>query len=130
MTNPEVFGFQVTQEGAALTKVSLKGELRRGLGQSAALLSFQAELPSLEKRAVSGLIIFDLTELTYWDTMGITLLIPVVNRINTRIKKRAGLIGPTDTVVYEAAKDKFGAVGTDDIPWEKTEDDLIRKLTG
>jgi hypothetical protein len=126
----EKFSFSVDSQPSK-TLVKVEGSLRRGHVEASDFQRYSSALIEAEKSSTRGILVFDLTALKYWDTLGINSIVPVVERTNAKYRNRSGIIGPKAGLVYQAAFDRHRtAFESNLVPWEESEDALIRKLTG
>lgn len=110
--------------------IKISGELRRGtyLDSNDSWSSYINNAKNIAKTQV---VVFDLQNLVYWDTKGISEVIETVKNINTAIaKKRAGIIAPSDPQMYVVAKVKYPSIGNDLIPWKPSKEELLNFLGG
>lgn len=122
-----VFNIDVN-ENDDLFLLKISGELRRGkdLSQSPKLLEVLNKADSISK---TKLVIFNLQDLDYWDTEGITKIVSLVKKINELNPHRSGMIAPKDKLLIEHASKKFADIGTSLIPISSDVESLIEKLT-
>lgn len=105
--------------------IRVSGELRRGryLDND---VSWKPYINNAKNIARTKLVIFDLVDLTYWDTRGIAEVVGTVISINKDHPMRCGIIAPKDSHMYVLAKTKYVEIGTDKVPWKNTKEELLK----
>lgn len=122
--------FQIkTNLSSSFYTVKISGELRSGEA-----FEKSVELPKAVQDAYSfskdHVVIFDLSELTFWSTKGIHAVVRPVSEINKKFSNRAGIIGPRDHVLFLQAKKVLEEVGTHLVPWKKDKKALLSFIEG
>lgn len=123
-----IFNLDINDTQDLIFEVKISGELKRGwdIEENTTLME---TLSTAVQKSKSKLIIFDLSALTFWDTMGITKILDAIIYINKMRSLRAGIISPTDEMLFIVAKQKYSEVGTKLIPWEDSKEKVIEFLS-
>jgi len=108
--------------------IKITGELRRGKDLELDP-EFSLTINDAIKSAKLKQVVFDLKELTYWDTKGILGVVNAVITMNETRPHSSGVISPKDANLFFQAKKKHSAVGTPSVPWEHNFEALIDKLS-
>ena len=116
--------------------LEISGELRRGTSIESGQL--QAAISNAKQDIADTYLIFDLSNLTFWDTEGMLLIIQAIYEINKKKNKRSGFVEPTishlvtlaDPISFAKRKLKDPAIGLEQIPYKKNIDDLVLFLQG
>lgn len=110
--------------------IRVSGEVRSG-AQIETDLTWKQAINTARMLAKTKVVVFDLSELTYWDTKGITDIIGTVVEINKNelTKKRAGLISPKNSHLMRVAASKYKEVNDPQLtPSGSSLNDLEAKL--
>jgi hypothetical protein len=123
------FASSIDVSNSGKTVVSISGAFRRGHIPTAELQKFDSMLNQAERNAESGVLIIDLTRLTFWSTLGINRVVQVVAEINRKLGgRRAGIVGNKEGTAYKAAFDRHQSdFSAGLVPWEASEQLLIEK---
>ena len=97
------------------TEVVLAGEIKYGVSTDQ-IVSLKQVLERLEYLAKSDVIAINVSALTFWDSLGVnSILGPIVKKINkelaSRGKQPVSVIGPKESDLFYAARDKFPESG-------------------
>jgi len=123
--------FEIDSTQSTITTVNISGAFRRGQVSPEVLQKYMIAINDVEKRAAHGIVIFDLSGLKYWDTLGINAVVPLVERVNDKYPNRSGLVLSEDSNVFRAAQARHKlAFENGKIFWSESKKDLLRQLTG
>jgi anti-anti-sigma regulatory factor len=114
--------------------LEISGELRRGSTFDSGKL--QQVIADAKSKIADTYLIFDLSDVTFWDTEGMLLIIQSVYDINRQKPKRAGFVEPknehlvklADPINFAKRKLNDPSVGKEQIPFSRTLDDLVQTL--
>lgn len=114
------------------TRYKIIGEVRYGVRED----EFKKLLDAMEvvkEKYLSEVILFDLTELKRWDSLGLRAVIPVVLKLNKSLlsKRRLliGIIGDVESGLYIAMKGKHPEVTDADLPWYATYEEFLKRAS-
>jgi len=109
-------------------EVMIEGKLIRGWGLDTDpdLLGF---IDIVKVKSVKKLIIINLSNMSFWDTQGIQLIVEAVANINKKMVKRAGIVGGGNSLNEDVAREKYKKEFSSGlVPWKDTVQDLITEL--
>lgn len=123
----KVFNVEINDNDEFVYVVKISGELRRGTQLSGADWSKQLSSAKDAAQVLNKKLIFDLSDMSYWDTGGMSDIIGVVVNVNANsnaISKRAAIIQPRFEHLLKLAnllvlaRRKFSALNIkdDDLP--------------
>jgi anti-anti-sigma regulatory factor len=125
----QVFSLQVFQNVDHLLHIiKVSGELRKGT-QLESSSEWRTQINNAAAIARTQVVIFDLTDLTYWDTRGVSEVLSTVQHINSTHRGRAGIIAPKEPHMLVLAMRQSSKVGSAEIPWKATKEELIAFLS-
>ncbi len=105
MENTEYpFKFEVETPSSTKIIIKISGAYRRGnltLDQRKDIETAIQKAITLTNNGV--FLIFDLLGLTYWDTLGINVVVEAIKTVNEKHTRRAGMLLKKDTIAYIAA---------------------------
>lgn len=114
--------------------LEISGELRRGTTFESGKL--QAVINDAKSNIIDTYLVFDLSELSFWDTEGMLLIIQSIYEINKQKHKRSGFVEPkighlvtlADPINFAKRKLNDPTINQNQIPYQKNMDDLIHFL--
>ena len=108
----------------------ISGEIRYGI-DSGNLEPLIQLMEKIKKEYLSDVIVFNLTELKRWDSLGVRVIIPIILKLNEKLEKKGrnpiGIIGNIDSDLYIAAKDKYPDISPANLPWYSSYDDFAKE---
>ena len=111
-------------------RYEISGEIRYGIKSDDLKPLFQI-MENIDKEYLSEVIVFDLTQLTRWDSLGIRTIIPNILKLNEKLEKKGrsliGIIGDENSDLYAAAKDKHPDISQENLPWYPSYDEFLRE---
>jgi len=85
------------------------------------------KIESIAKKALeSHVVVFNLTDVAFWDAETMTFIKSIVTTLNSSIP-RAGIVGKKKEYIYNRLVEKFGEIKKP-IIWEENEADLLAQL--
>lgn len=124
------FSLRVDESDPNKVQVFLSGAFRRGNIPPEQLHTHYATLSNADRASAGTAVIFNVSDLSYWDTLGINAIIPLVEKINTKHQKRAGIVGDKESNAYRAAYARHKqAFSSGRILWEETVEALMARIS-
>lgn len=127
------FEHKATAPTSTTFVIKIKGAFRRGNLTPDQVADLQSEInKGAQLASAKGVfVIFDLSDLSYWDTMGINTVIDAIKNINSRHARRSGMILKKDSIPYVAASTRHAQeFASGKILWAETETQLLSSIHG
>lgn len=110
----------------------LSGEIIHGINEEK-IKELEGIIEEFTEDSENQIIIFDLTDLKKWDSLGVTSLVGKTLEINENLKKDRGVlisfVGNKDMDIYRAVTDKYTAIVVQDsLPWFNSVKDFLKNL--
>lgn len=98
LTNTAPYSFNVSSDKDSV-KIQFIGKVVRGWGIETDDNLIKA-LESIKKDSASKIVTFDLTEVSFWDTKGSSIILSAALEINNKHNKRAKIVGDHELIDY------------------------------
>ena len=108
----------------------ISGEVRYGIDSNELKPLIQI-MEKIKKEYLSDVIVFDLTELKRWDSLGVRVIIPIILELNKKLERKGrnqiAIIGNISSDLYIAAKDKYPDICSVKLPWYSSYDEFAKE---